>query len=295
MEVGFIGTGAMGAAMAGHVAAAGHAVLAHDADPAALDAAVGPGIRAARDVAEVAASADVVIVVVNTDAQTRAVVGAVLAAGGRPDLRIVVAGTAHPAAMIELGEACAAKGIGFVDAPVCNGLQGALAGDLVSLCGGSDADLAAVSPVLSAYSSSVEHLGPVGTGQIGKACNNMMHWALCVANFETLALAKACGLDAQAMRETLLKCPARNGTLERWDGTRFTWHEKDMDLVLDLSQKAGLSLPLFGAVDQLVKRLGPGQVADLLYGDRVAYLGQTVEGRPLAAVVTGRAHDRRPA
>jgi 3-hydroxyisobutyrate dehydrogenase-like beta-hydroxyacid dehydrogenase len=127
-------------------------------------------------------------------------------------------------------------------------------------------------------------MGPVGTGQLGKACNNMMHWAACVANYETLSLAKACGIDAQAMRETLLKCPARNTTLERWDSTKFTWHEKDMDLVLDLSQRAGLSLPLFGAIDQLVKRLGPDQVKELLYGETSHYLGQTVTGRPISEV-----------
>jgi len=90
--------------------------------------------------------------------------------------------------------------------------------------------------VLSAYSRSVEHLGPSGSGQLGKTCNNMMHWAACVANYEVLALAKSCGIDAQAMRETLLKCPARNTTLERWDTSRFTWHQKDMDVALDLSQ-----------------------------------------------------------
>ncbi len=112
----------------------------------------------------------------------------------------------------------------------------------------------------------------------------MMHWAACVANYETLALAKACGIDAQAMRETLLKCPARNTTLERWDTSKFTWHQKDMDVVLDLSQQAGLALPLFGTVDQLVKRLGPDQVKALLYGDEAEYLGQPVVGRPIAEV-----------
>ncbi len=90
------------------------------------------------------------------------------------------------------------------------------------------------------------------------------------------------------MRETLLKCPARNTTLERWDTTKFTWHEKDMDVVLDLSQQAGLALPLFGAVDQLVKRLGPDQVKALLYGDEAEYLGQTIRARGIAEVTRPR-------
>jgi 3-hydroxyisobutyrate dehydrogenase-like beta-hydroxyacid dehydrogenase len=86
------------------------------------------------------------------------------------------------------------------------------------------------------------------------------------------------------MREVLLKCPARNTTLQRWDTTRFTWHEKDMDVALELSQEAGLALPLMGLVDQLVKRLGPDRVRELLHEDKAEYLGVPIPVRPLAEV-----------
>jgi 3-hydroxyisobutyrate dehydrogenase-like beta-hydroxyacid dehydrogenase len=66
-----------------------------------------------------------------------------------------------------------------------------------------------------------------------------------VANFEALAIAKR-RVDAQRMREVLLKCPGDNGTLRRWDSTRFTWQEKDMDFALELAQDGGLVLPLTG-------------------------------------------------
>ncbi len=284
MDVGFVGVGAMGAAMAGHVADAGHRVLAFDADSTVLAAATVGDVTAARDLSEIAGSSDVVVVVVNTDAQSRSVVGALLAAGPKSGQVIVIAATNHPATMIELAKDCSQAGIGFVDAPVCYGLQGAKNGELISLCGGVEADLATVTPVLMAYSRSVEHMGPVGSGQLGKACNNMMHWAACVANYETLALAKACGIDAQSMRETLLKCPARNTTLERWDNSKFTWHEKDMDVVLDLSQQAGLALPLFGLIDQLIKRLGPDRVRELLHEADAEYLGLPIKVRSLSEI-----------
>jgi len=283
MQVGFIGVGAMGAAMAGHVASKGFVVLAHDSLPSALDA-LPSGVQASSGLAEIAISSDVVIIVVNTDAQTRAVVGGILAAGSKKGQVIVVAATNHPKTMIEMAADCTTQGVGLVDAPVCYGLQGAKQGNLISLCGGSEENIKTVTPALIAYSRSIEHMGPVGTGQIGKACNNMMHWAACVANYETLALAKSCGIDAQAMRETLLKCPARNTTLERWDTTKFTWHEKDLDVALDLSQQAGLALPLFGVVDQLVKQLGPDQVKELLYNETAQYLGQEITGRPISEV-----------
>jgi len=287
MDVGFIGVGAMGAAMANHCAEAGFAVRAFDTDAEALSAATSGAIEAAQDLTMIAVACDVVIIVVSTDDQTRRVVRRLLEAGPKAGQILVVAATTHPRTMIELFAECIDAGCGLIDAPVCYGLKGAIDGDLVSLCGGSAKDIAKVTPVLMTYSRSVEHLGPSGSGQLGKACNNMMHWAACVANFETLSLAKACGIDAQNMRETLLKCPARNTTLERWDTTRFTWHEKDLDVVLDLSQSVGLSLPLFGMVDQLVKRLGPDKVKDLLYGAEAEYLGQQVKGRPLKEIAGG--------
>ncbi len=284
MQVGFVGVGAMGAAMAGHAVKAGHDVTVFDTDLDAMAAAATGGISAAQNLDQIA-SADAVIVMVATDDQSRNVVAALLDAGQRQDSVIAVAATNHPKTMIDLAAQCAAQGVGFVDAPVCYGLQGAKQGNLISLCGGTSEDIARVSPVLETYSRSVEHLGPVGCGQLGKTCNNMMHWAACVANYETLTLAKSCGIDAQAMRETLLKCPARNTTLERWDTSKFTWHQKDMDVALDLAQQARVTLPLFGLVDQLVKRLGPDRVRELLHEDDAEYLGAPIDVRRLAEVV----------
>ncbi len=284
MQVGFVGVGAMGAAMAGHVTKAGHDVIAWDLDAAALAAATDGAVSAARGLADLANRVEVAVIMAARDEQTRSIVAGLLDGGLAVGATIVVAATNDPRTMIDLGARCAKQGIGFVDAPVVYGLRGAQEGDLVSLCGGTAEDIARVLPVLSCYSRSVEHLGPCGAGQIGKTCNNMMHWALCVANYETLALARACGLDAGEMRQTLLKCPARNGTLERWDTTRLTWHEKDMDVVLTLAQDAGLPLPLFGLVDQLVKRLGPADIRALLDGQPARYLGLDIPEGPFPVV-----------
>jgi 3-hydroxyisobutyrate dehydrogenase-like beta-hydroxyacid dehydrogenase len=103
-----------------------------------------------------------------------------------------------------------------------------------------------------------------------------------VANFEALSLAKRCGMDVQKLREVLFDCPADNGTLRRWDSTKFTWPEKDMDIALDLAQAGGLVLPLFGQVDQLVKLLTTEQVAGLLHGESTTYLGNEVTPKPLS-------------
>jgi 3-hydroxyisobutyrate dehydrogenase len=280
MKAAFIGVGAMGRAMAGHAARAGHTITVTDIDPDARAAAAADGLAVADTLHDLTPTTEVFVVVVATDAQSRTVTEGLLAAGAPQGSVIAIAATNHPETMVSLADTCAARGVGFIDAPVVYGLQGAKQGNLGTLCGGHADHVERARPVLASYSRFVEHVGGVGAGQIAKTCNNMLHWAACVANYEVLLLAKRFGLDAQRMREVLLQCPGKNVTLERWDTTRFTWHEKDMDVALDLSQQGDLSLPLFGQVDQLVKRLGPDQVRDLLYGAQADYLGQTIT--PLA-------------
>ncbi len=280
MKAAVIGVGAMGLALAGHMGRARHAVAVTDVDARARAVAAEAGLTVCDSLGDLAPRAEVFVVVVATDVQSRSVTEGLLAAGLPAGSVIAVAATNHPETMVALHAECAGHGVGFIDAPVVFGLQGAQEGTLGTLCGGEAVHVERARPVLESYSSFVEHVGGVGAGQLAKACNNMLHWAACVANYEVLLLAKRYGVNAQRMREILLRCPGKNVTLERWDTTRFTWHEKDLDLALELSQQGALSLPLFGQVDQLVKRLGPAQVNDLLHGETAEYLGQTVT--PLA-------------
>jgi len=275
MQVGVIGVGAMGIAMAGHMQKAGHAVCVNDISPERMDDARAAGL-ATVSLADMVRQAEFFLIVVVSDEQSRSVTHALLDAGALSGSIIAVAATNHPKTMVELATDCAARGVGFIDAPVVFGLKGAQDGDLGSLCGGSEADVERARPAMAAYSRFVRRMGGVGAGQLAKTCNNMMHWAACVANYEVLLLAKRYGIDAQMMRETLLECPARNTTLERWDSTNFTWHEKDLDVALDLAQTGGVPTPLFGQIDQLIKLLGRDAVRALLYGPEAYYLGRSI-------------------
>ncbi|MEX0842399.1 MAG: NAD(P)-dependent oxidoreductase [Xanthobacteraceae bacterium] len=281
MKVGVIGVGDMGLAMAGHLIAKQHKVSAYDIDRAKGQAAGQHGATVADNLPALAKLAEIFIVVVSTDDQSREVTAA-LAEHAAPGSLIAIAATNHPDTMRELAKLCAARGIRFIDAPVVFGASGAREGKLLSLCGGSEEDVEFARPALMAYSKGVLRVGPVGSGQLAKACNNLLHWVHCVSNYEALLLAKRYGVDAQRMREVLLECPAYNGTLARWDSTRFTWQEKDMDVTMDLAQAAGLVLPLSGQVDQLVKLLKADDVAALLYGPEASYLGRKVNPMPPA-------------
>jgi 3-hydroxyisobutyrate dehydrogenase len=205
----------------------------------------------------------------------RSVVEALLPGAARGAV-VAVAGTHHPDAMNALAKTAAARGIGFVDCPVVYGMDGARDGKLLSLCGGSEEDVAKAKPALMCYSRDVLRVGPVGSGMIAKTCNNLLHWVHAVSNFEALLIAKRWGIDAQRMREVLLQAPSANGTLERWNETKFTWQEKDMDVALDLAQAGGLVLPLTGQVDQLVKLFHADDVTALLYGPDATYLGRKI-------------------
>lgn len=283
--IGIVGVGDMGLPMAGHMVAGGLDVLACDVDPDRLAAAEAAGATIASGLAQVADEADVVVACLRTDDQMQSVAEELVARDGTGRLGagqlIVVAGTHSLDFMKRLAAIVEPRGRRIIDAPVVFGALGAREGNLLSLCGGAEADVERARPVMMTYSRGVEHVGPLGAGQIAKTCNNLLHWIHCVANFETLSIAKRYGLDAQRMREVLMKCPGDNGTLRRWDSTRFTWQEKDMDFALELAQTAGLMLPLTGQVDQLVKTLTAADVSALLYGPECTYLGRPVA--PLAS------------
>ncbi len=275
MKVGIVGLGVMGGAMAGHLLKRGtDEVVVHDLlpEPVARLAALG-----ARPVACAAAmnDAEVVIVIPDADEQVLAIVRE-LAAAHPSGCVAAIAATVHPATMARAAELAQGSGLRLIDAPVVYGSAGAKAGNLLTLAGGDEADIATARPALMAYSRDVVRIGALGHGQIAKTANNMLHWAHCVGNYEAILLAKAYGLDAQRLREVLLICPATNGTLETWDDTFLTWQEHDMDVVMDLAQSARVTLPLFGQIDQLVKLITHQDIQDLLYGDKASYLGKTV-------------------
>ena len=275
MKVGVVGVGEMGAAIAGHLKRKGHEVCAFDIDAGRLQAVAGQGITTVTGLEDLAPFGELFLAIVATDEQSRAVTDTLSRSANKGAL-IAVLATNSPNTMVELDRLCRERGKRFIDAPVVYGASGAREGTLLSLCGGTEADVEFASPALMAYSRKVLRVGPVGAGQLAKACNNLLHWVHCVSNYETLLLAKRFGVDAQHMREVLLECPAFNLTLKRWDTTKFTWQEKDMDVTMDLAQQAGLVLPLAGLTDQLVKLLAAKDVKELLYGDGCSYLGRDI-------------------
>jgi 3-hydroxyisobutyrate dehydrogenase-like beta-hydroxyacid dehydrogenase len=199
MEIGFVGVGTMGAPMARHLVAAGHGVRVFDrrADAMADVAGATPTTSATA----AAAGADCVFLSLpGPDDVETAVVGAegVLAADPAPAF-VVDLSTSSPQLARRLHERCAAVGIGFVDAPVSGGKVKADSGELSVMAGGDDDALAAVEPLLQAFSAQVFHVGPAGAGTIAKLVNNQLFLAAGVLVQEAYVLGAAAGLEPAAV------------------------------------------------------------------------------------------------
>ncbi len=253
--IGIVGTGRMGLAMAGHLMKHGYGVVAQDIDQKAMDAARQAGAQTVKTPAEVGKAVKLVIVAVGYDEEASAVMldtGGLLETMG-PGSAIVVSSTCTPDHVRMLAERAKAKGVDLLDAPICRGQMAADTGTMLTLCGGSEAVFERAKPVLAAFCSDIKHLGDVGAGQFGKALNNFLLWVNGVALIEAGRLSEANGMDLVKLRDALLISSGASDALKNWENVSFTWALKDMQIVIKMADKAGLSLPIAGAIKELVK------------------------------------------
>ena len=200
MSTGFIGLGAMGAPMARHLHGRGLLGVVGNRTAAKAQALADElGVAAATSTADFAAC-DVVALCVSLDADVlenvQALAGVLAAGAVVIDHSTVSVDTArHAQALL------AARGIGFVDAPVSGGVEGARNGKLSVMAGGSEADLAKVRPVLEAYAARITHMGDTGAGQATKAVNQVLVAGINEAVCEGLAL--DAGVQAPVVAQAL--------------------------------------------------------------------------------------------
>ena len=262
---GVVGLGQIGGGVAGALSRAGLALTVHDVAPAATEP-FAASARIADSPADVAASSDVVAVAVVDDGQLVAVVegpGGLLASA-RPGTTVVVLSTVSLDTLQALAASCASREVRVVDCGVSGGPQAAAEGELVSMLGGEAQDVAAVRPVLDAFSSLVVHMGPLGAGLQAKLARNLMQYACWLAAYEAQVLAEAAGIELAKLAEVVRASDAKIGgptrlmfrptvdplpadthpqvldALER--GARLA--HKDLQAALALGERLGLSLPL---------------------------------------------------
>jgi len=254
-HVGIIGVGRMGLAMAKHLIKHGYPLTACDIDQKNAAQAREIGAQIAATPAQLGKKATFVILGVGYDDEVNEValgrdgVLATLASGSI----IAVSSTVAPDTVKSLDRQARQKGVGVLDAPLCRGRFFADAGKLLALFGGGDEVAARGRPIFATFCSDIAHLGEVGHGQVGKAVNNLLLWVNSIGLIEAGRIAETTGIDLPKLRDALLMSSGKSHALEEWDQITFTWALKDMQIVSQMTDEAGLSLPLTGAVKELVK------------------------------------------
>jgi 3-hydroxyisobutyrate dehydrogenase len=202
--IGMVGLGAMGAPMARHLRKAGHTLKVYDKAEAAMDAPIADGAQPAT-YDTVARDVDAVITMLRTgDVVTEVLTGDVgLFAQAAANTLFIDSSTIDVNTSRTLSTQAVAAGMTMVDAPVSGGVPAAEAARLTFMVGGTDADFSRARPILEAMGRSIVHVGPAGTGQAAKICNNMVLGITTIAVAEAFNLADKLGLDAKTLYEIM--------------------------------------------------------------------------------------------
>lgn len=254
--IGFIGAGQMGLPMIGNLVAAGHKVTVCDLSPAAREAAAARGAVLAESPRALADVAEVVFSCVTGPAAVRGILhGGEGVIGGRAMRHYVEHATVGPDCARESAAALAASGVGYLDAPITGGIEGAAAGSLTVIASGRAEVLAAVSPLLEVVGSHVLHVSAeVGDAQVMKLANNMIIvGSLAVAAEATLFAVKS-GIPAETALDVLNHGMAGGVATRRFltgfvlernfaSGCALGILHKDVSLGLEAAARAGM--PMF--------------------------------------------------
>ncbi len=266
-KLAFIGLGVMGGQMAKHLAAAGHDMTVYNRTRAKADAWVAEyGVegqaRAVDSPAEAATGVEAVIACVgNDDDLAQITLGRDGAFRAMAKSAVFIDHTTV-SAKIARQLAVEAKGLGImsVDAPVTGGQVGAVNGTLTLMCGGSEKALAAATPVMTAYSQRIVHVGPAGAGQTTKMCNQIAFAGTNQSLSEALRFAQAAELDLDRVFESISGGAAGSWQMtNRWAtmvkdefdfGFAVDWMRKDLGLAFEEARANGATLPVAALVDQ---------------------------------------------
>ena len=209
MRIAVLGMGTMGAPMAENLIKAGFEVTVHNRTRSREEPLESLGATRADTPADAAKGTEIVLSCVSDTPDVERVlldseIGAIqgLAEGGL----IIDCSSIAPKATRLIAEQFRAKGIGYVDAPVSGGSEGAIHGTLTIMCGGSEVDFERASPVLQVIGSKVTRIGPVGCGQIAKVATQVVISGTFMALGEALTLAYRAGADPEKVVDAIGAC-----------------------------------------------------------------------------------------
>ena len=253
-RIGFVGLGAMGGNMARRLVSQGFTVVGYDVSAQNARKSGEAGVKLVGSPAEAADGAEIVCSSLPDPATIRR---AYLGADGvlsrvRSGAALMDMSTIDPATWREVATAAAAKNVRCIDAPVSGGPKEAGSGGLVFIVGGTPEAVTQCRPVLDALGSSVNHVGPLGSGLIVKLVNNVMSMCNVVVAAEAMVLGVKAGIPAEQLFEILSTSGGRSHHfLKRFPNVLagdFTPNfsiglsRKDLGLALDMAAELGVPM-----------------------------------------------------
>lgn len=273
MRLGFVGLGEMGRRMAARLVDAGHEVTVHNRTREREEPLASLGAARAASPADAATGAEVAVTIVSDTPDVEEVLfgPSGVAEGADPGAVVVDMSTISPTATRTFAERLAERNIGFLDAPVSGGTEGAERGTLTIFVGGAAEDLDRARPVLEVLGSTITHLGPAGSGQMAKTVNQVLVAGTFLAVAEGLVLGLEAGLDGALLIEALSGGAASSWALTNRGprivegdyplGFRVRLHLKDIRIALQEAGRLGIPLPgarLVGELEEALIAAGYG-------------------------------------
>lgn len=284
MNVAFLGLGAIGQPMAGHLARAHSLTVWNRTSAVAETFARTSGCRVAATPAAAVRGAEVVVTCLPTSKEVEAILdgaeGALPSLGRGTLFLDCTSGDPESAQRIfrRLGE----RGVAFADCPVSGGTNGALAGTLTVMVGSDPATFERARPILSAFGKRIEHLGPVGAGSAMKAVNNALLAVNILAFGEGFAALVKAGVPARKALEVLNASSGRSFVSEglvpdrvltgAWPNTfRLALLDKDVGIAVQFLESQGIDSPLLHLASERLHeaRAALGEGADYLEAIRL--------------------------
>jgi 3-hydroxyisobutyrate dehydrogenase len=273
-RVGWIGTGVMGASMAGHIRDAGYELVVHNRTRAKAQPLLAKGAAWADTPRQVADRSDVIFTMVGFPGDLRQVVleadGVIH--GARPGSVLVDMTTSEPALARELYDTLKSNGVAGVDAPVSGGDLGARNASLSIMVGGDREVVDALMPLFQCLGKLIVHQGPAGAGQHTKMCNQILIASSMVSVCECLLYGYKAGLDLEKVIQSVGGGAAGSWAINHL-GPRILRRDfnpgffvehflKDMGIALAEAERMGIVLPGLALANQLylsVKAVGHGR------------------------------------
>ncbi len=255
VQLAWIGLGRIGAPMAQRLVAAGYGLSVFDVVPEAMDALVAVGARAAASPGDAAAGALVVCFCVSDGEAVESAAFGVdgVASQASKGALLIDHSTTHPELTRAMSHRARELGLCWVDAPVSGGIAAAKNGTLAAWLGGDCEHAESARPFIAAYAGRISYMGPSGSGQTAKSCNQVIVANTIAIWAEMLAYAAGNGLDPETLIDTLEGSGAdsgvrrtfakgmANGTFPELSARNMI---KDLGIVADLARKSHVPMPI---------------------------------------------------